>query len=187
VAWALAASLLLGFGVLLGRAIWSRPDGQGGEVLLAALQPGLRVERDGSHRSLPGVGGEYQLDATVKPGEAFEVTVESPRSGFATVIMLAPGNLRVWPRPGGEIRVEAFRPTLEGPLTLPAGSFAVLVVVTPTPATDKIREMLPADGAPADRAGEILSDLQDRLLKQGLPWVAVNRASVQKVDKGGGG
>jgi hypothetical protein len=187
VLWALAASLLLGVGFWFGRTTAPRPQVPGGEVLLAALRPGISRERDGGHRSLPEVQGVYQLDGNPKPGESFAVMIESPRPGFATVVLLGPGEVRTWPRPGGEIPVEAFKPEPYGPITPAGGNFAILVIVTPRPMTDSIKEILPANGVPTDRVGEILSGIQERLVKEGLPWVAVNRVVVKNVEKDEGG
>jgi hypothetical protein len=183
---ALAASVAaaLGAGIYIGLTV--RGGGNsvpaGGEVLLAALQPQARLDRGGPFQTLgQGAPGVYPL----KGNADFRVAIQSPRQGFATVVLLAPERLQVYPRPSeADLRVEAFETRNYGPLGAPGDKSVVLVIVTAEPAAETIRESLTAGGATADQVDDVLSGIQRALWKKGLRWAAVGRITVERVAQG---
>jgi hypothetical protein len=177
---ALAAAVLVGLAV--GR--WVLPGGgrapvsDSCEILVAGLTPQPRTGRAGQppERMTLGADRTYRLEAR----RDFQVAIESPHPGFATLVLLAPGRVDVFPRPGQEeIRVEAFPHSHEfGPLPQLGTTTTVLAVVTERPAAEAIRQVLAAEGASPAEVGRLLRDIQEALRKAAQPWAAVGRITV---------
>ena len=153
---ALAASLLVGvlLGGLVFRGAGLRPSTGGMEVLLASVTPKFGTLR-GSERSLL-------------------VEVASVRPGFATIITLAPDRpQQVFPEPGeSPIRVAQSAPQTYGPL--PRDSTTALVLITETPATDLIREVLLSQEFMPDNLDRLDGYVRKLLSQSGYRWVGMS-------------
>jgi hypothetical protein len=184
--WVLGGSLLaaaLLVGLVVGR--WVLPGGGPpppagpSAFLLASITPQPGPGRGGhpAERVTLGTDGAYRLEAR----RDFRVVVQSPRPGFATLVLLAPGRVDVFPRPvQEEIQVEAFPQSQKvGPLPGPGTTTTVLAVVTERPAAETIRQVLPAGGAAPAEVDRLLGDIRQGLRKAGQPWAAVGRITVE--------
>jgi hypothetical protein len=160
-----AATFLLG--LLIGRTVYHKPDPPLGppELLSAKLTPVPRTFR--------GAAG----------AKDFDVEIRSPRSGFATIVLLQPGlPPRCFPEPGQpDVRVEAFELRKYGPLDRPNTRTTVLVIVTATPAENVIREHVPAAGPAPDQTDALEESLEQALWAAGHRWAAVGRISVESM------
>jgi hypothetical protein len=152
-AYAIAASLLIGLGVLIGSRIFQGGGAAGGmEILVASVTP----------QFLPAKGTEMDL----------RVEIQSGRPGFASVISLAPDRRQqVFPLPGaGAVPVGPAGTGPYGPL--PPDSRTVLVVVTDRPATDAIRDALLGKPFTPSQAGQLQGYLREVLAAAGHRWAA---------------
>jgi hypothetical protein len=144
----------------------------GFEVLVASVTPQSGVSR--------GVGADnFQI-----MGPDFSVTIASPRRGFATIALLAPGQCEVYPGPGQEaITITPPQPRDYGPLPRPRVKTTMLVIVTETPAAETIRKALPVEGAAPEDISKILENLNIALLQHGYRWAAIARMTIEPPTK----
>jgi hypothetical protein len=164
-AYAIAASLLIGMGVLIGSmAFHGIATATGMEILVAIASP----------QFVPARGTDTDL----------RVEIQCDRPGFATVMSLASGRRQqVLPLPGADpISVASSGTTTYGPL--PPDSTTVLVVVTELPATDAIRNALLGKQFTPNESGQLQGFLRDILGASGHRWAAFGITRFERPPKG---
>jgi hypothetical protein len=180
VGWALAASLLVGIGILLGRAMSIRPGGprsRAFEVLLAEGRPRPGVVRGGpdSAKAIVGRDNTYRI---VSEGD-FVVEIRSPRKGFATIVLfneVAPPD--VFPAAGQpNLEVEPFV-SLASPSLPLAGRTTVVVLVTPTPSGELVQRFLGGKFVPPGQRGPKMEEVKKALQDEGCAWLAIDEVVV---------
>ena len=156
---AIAASLLVGIGMLVGSRTF-----RGMEVLVAVVTPQFVSAR--------GTGTDLRVEA------------QSDRPGFATVISLAPDRRQeVFPLPGADaVRVEPSGTVAYGPL--PPDSRTVLAVLTERPATELVRDALVGKPFTSSQVGQLQDYLRKTLAEAGHRWAAFGITRFERSPKG---
>jgi hypothetical protein len=149
------------------------------EVLLASV---MVVPRDSRAADAARVTLDDQGVCRLIGGKDFNIEIRSPRQGVATVVLLGPDALTVYPKPGqAAIAIEPFRTRKFGPLERLKGRTTVLVIVTATPAAELIRERLGAVPPAMDQLNQLMELLQQALWDAGQHWIAIDRITVEPV------
>jgi len=144
------------------------------ELLLASATP---------FAGQPRAGGAAEL--VLRPGQGYVaerldtygVSIQSPRDGFATIALIRDGAKDVYPRPGAQIRVEAFRELRYPRLPVEEGRTTIFIIVTASPAEHLVDKALAEDAESQDPAARQMK-VQSRLWEAGHRWAAVCQITI---------
>lgn len=154
---ALAAAVLVGVIIGLNWA-GNRPSTENKEVLLASA----------SLSDVKGRGGAV----------AFALSVQSPRPGFATILVFGTERPKVHPDYSEDfLRVSEGTPVRYGPLEAPSGT-RVFIIVTETPATEVLRKAISQGKLRPGQVTDLKQTVLELLWASGHRWAAVNETTV---------
>ena len=153
----IAASLLVGAGVLIGSSLFRM------EVLVATVTPDLGTARG--------------------PGKELRIEIQAGRPGFATLISLAPGRRQeVFPKPGSaDFRLDESGSSTVGPL--PPDTQLAVVVITETRSSDAVQKALSAKDYRAGDLTQLQPDLVKALSKRGDRWASIGISEFPRIKK----
>lgn len=145
---------------------------------LANLSSVLRGTSDFNVGSTLAVTGEGSF--AIAPASTYGVVIRSPRSGWATVIVLDSEQPRTYPKPNQErIAIQADRPFRFYPLQAPRSSTPVLAIVTDPDATEVINGVIQRLPREARSSVALVDRVQEALVKAGHSWAVIGQVTVE--------
>jgi hypothetical protein len=181
--WVPRAALVLasaGLGGIAGHQLATTRDQPSPmrEILIARLTPVTGQDRSGDgDRIETKADGSFAIQQ-----EFYSLSICSPRSGIATIVLTGPGQPIVYPKGKQEpIRVEAEKPLRYPAMPTPRSRTTVIVVITEPDATAIIRTTVEASSTIAGDPLE--SRIRDSLWKAGRSWVAINQVIIEPTSR----
>lgn len=141
------------------------------QIEVAEIWPQAAGARGAGADFAPRVNAE---GAIAIPENEFSVALESPRSGFATIVLSNDSHTLVFPQPNQTaIKVQAGVKRSYSPLALLEPSTSALVVITERRVDDEVREVVERSMHASGDKTPLVEGIRERLANAGHKWMAI--------------